>query len=62
MSNIQRAIPRWTWIAPALASALLALKFMHIGPSDLRRLPVGGSNPITLTDPGSAKQARQGRP
>jgi Ca2+:H+ antiporter len=28
------AIPTWTWIVPILASALLALKFAHVVPSD----------------------------
>jgi Ca2+:H+ antiporter len=34
MPQTHRAIPSWTWIAPALASGLLALKFIHIVPSD----------------------------
>ncbi len=28
------AIPAWTWVAPLLASILLALKFLHVVPSD----------------------------
>ena len=28
------SIPPWTWAVPILASALLALKFAHVVPSD----------------------------
>lgn len=34
MSQNHRAIPSWTWIAPALGSALLAVKFLHLVGSD----------------------------
>jgi len=28
------AVPAWTWIAPVLASLLLALKFLHLVPAE----------------------------
>lgn len=34
MPHSHRAVPAWTWIAPAIASGLLALKFLNIVPSD----------------------------
>lgn len=40
MPQTHRAIPSWTWIAPALACGLLALKFLHIVPSDATLLLV----------------------
>jgi Ca2+:H+ antiporter len=33
-SHSHTTIPRWTWIAPALACALLALKFTHVVAAD----------------------------
>jgi Ca2+:H+ antiporter len=33
-STSHAGIPAWTWIAPALASVLLALKFTHVVPAD----------------------------
>jgi Ca2+:H+ antiporter len=34
MPQTHRAVPAWTWIAPSLAAGLLALKFLHVVPSD----------------------------
>jgi Ca2+:H+ antiporter len=34
MPQTHRAVPAWTWIAPSLAAGLLALKFLHVVPSN----------------------------